>query len=79
MAVNFANAQGYYWSSTYGNGPTTNTNNIDFSTSATTIGWRVANSCDYGYTTATNDKIPNGEVSGGLPIRPVFIPENERN
>ena len=78
MAVNFANAQGYYWSSTFGNGPT-NTNNIDFSTSATTIGWRVANSCDYGYTTATNDKIPNGEVSGGLPIRPVFIPENERN
>lgn len=76
--VLFANAQGYYWSSVFGNGGS-NSSGVDCSTSATIIGWRAANSCDYGYTFATNNNKPNGAVSGGLPIRPVYIPENERN
>lgn len=70
--VVFANAQGYYWSSTFGKGGS-NSSGVDCSTSATIIGWRAANTCDYGYTFATNNNKPNGAVSGGLPIRPVLI------
>ena len=70
--VVFANAQGYYWSSTFGNGRS-NSSGVDCSTSATIIGWRAGNTCDYGYTFATNNNKPNGAVSGGLPIRPVLI------
>lgn len=70
--VLFANAQGYYWSSTFGKGGS-NSSGVDCSTSATIIGWRAGNTCDYGYTFATNNNKPNGAVSGGLPIRPVLI------
>lgn len=69
--VNFFNAWGVYWSGTYGG------RNSGFEDCARHINFTSGNAMTYGYTSKLSKTITGQTVLGNA-IRPVWIPENER-
>ncbi len=70
--VKFFNSWGAYWSGTYGG------LNEGFEDCAVHIFFTSANAMNYGYTSNPSNSI-SGQTILGNAIRPVYIPENERN
>ena len=73
--INYANAQGYYRTATFSGLDLNKYPDSDHST--TVLGFRAANSCDYGYTVHLNSDAAYGvgHVQKCLPIRPVLCSE----
>ncbi len=74
--INYVNAQGYYRTSIFSGLNLTDYPSCDHST--TVLGFRAANSCDYGYTTNLNSDAAwgLGHVQKCLAIRPVLVTED---
>ncbi len=70
--VKFFNSWGAYWSGTYGG------LNEGFEDCAVHIFFTSSNAMNYGYTSNPSNSI-SGQTILGNAIRPVYIPENERN
>lgn len=70
--VNYFNSWGAYWSGTYGG------LKEGFEDCAVHIFFTTANAMNYGYTNSPSNSI-SGQTILGNAIRPVYIPENERN